>query len=251
MSSDSSLRVRSTIIKVPDASPGLLIVNGRQTSFTLERVWQSPVAPVPNMTVDVELDASGAIAAITAVTPARLATERLNEIGRTLGKFTQGSGKDGAALAQRALTDFVGRMGMLSVAAAVVLWIAWFFMPGYKLDLGIFGSRTFSVWQFIGLHFQQAGALEIRHGLWPMLGVVCITAPFIVPFVKDTRARFANVLPLVYSLIAIFAQRSSVITQLTLPGINDASSALSMQLGSYVVIAAGAVLALREIRKSS
>lgn len=249
MSSESSLRVRSTIIKVPDASPGLLIVNGQQKSFTLDRVWRSSVAPAANMAVDVELDASGAIAAITAVAPGRLAAERLNELGSRLSQLAHGPGKDGAEFAQRAFGGLAGRMGVLMLTAATVLWIAWFFMPGYKLDLGLLGSKTYSLWAFLGLNLQQTGTIEIRHGLWAMVGIVCITAPFIAPFVKDPRARFANALPLVYSLIAIFAQRTSIIKLLSVPGIVDASAALSMQLGSYLALAASTVLALRVLQK--
>jgi hypothetical protein len=48
MSTEASLRIRSTIVKVPDASPGLLFLNGQQKPFTLEGVWKSPVAPAPN-----------------------------------------------------------------------------------------------------------------------------------------------------------------------------------------------------------
>jgi hypothetical protein len=252
MSIESSLRVRSTIIKVPDASPGLLIVNGRQRSFTLERVWRSPVSPAPNMTVDVDLDASGAIAGITAVDSRRLAAERLDEIGRQLGRLAHGPGAEGAALAQRSLGDLAGRMGMITLVAAAVFWIAWFFVPGYRLGGGFLGSETFSVWQFLGLDLQQTGlgSIEIYHGLWALVGIVCIAAPFIAPFVRDPRARFANALPLAYALIALFAQRSSILKLLNASG-TDASSLLSMRLGGYIVLAAGAVLAWQALRKAA
>ena len=41
------LTSRGTVIKVPDATPGLVIVKGVQKSFTLEGLWRSPVAPAP------------------------------------------------------------------------------------------------------------------------------------------------------------------------------------------------------------
>ena len=47
-------RLRETIIRTPDSSPGLLVVDGQQKSFTLEGAWKSPVAPALNMAVDVE-----------------------------------------------------------------------------------------------------------------------------------------------------------------------------------------------------
>lgn len=46
---------RGTIIKTPDNSPGLLVVDGQQKSFLLPGIWRSPVAPSPNMAVEVEL----------------------------------------------------------------------------------------------------------------------------------------------------------------------------------------------------
>lgn len=45
MSLEASPKVRGTIVKVPDTSPGLLFVNGQQKSFTLEGVWQSSSSP--------------------------------------------------------------------------------------------------------------------------------------------------------------------------------------------------------------
>jgi hypothetical protein len=39
-------QLRGTIIKTPDSSPGLLVVEGQQKTFTLEGAWKSPVAPM-------------------------------------------------------------------------------------------------------------------------------------------------------------------------------------------------------------
>jgi hypothetical protein len=58
---------RGTVIKVPDATPGLLLLNGRQYSFTLEGVWRSAVAPAPNQSVVVDLDNAGVPLSITVV----------------------------------------------------------------------------------------------------------------------------------------------------------------------------------------
>jgi hypothetical protein len=244
-------KVRATIVKVPDASPGLLFVNGQQRSFTLEGIWKSPIAPAPNMTVDVELDPSGVITAITAVESRQLAKEQFDKLSGKLGGFAQGQGKDGANLAKQYLGQLAGRMGTIMLVSGIVLWVAWFFLPGYKLDLGFLGSRTYTLWEFLGLNLAQVGTVEISHGFWGMLGILCIAVPFATPFVKDPRAKFANALPLVYSLIAIYAQRSSIIKAFEGPGVPDASSALSMQLGSYVVLAAGAVLAARALKTPS
>jgi hypothetical protein len=244
-------KIRAAVVKVPDASPGLLIINGQQKSFTLDGVWRSPVAPAPNMTVDVELDPSGAIGAITAVDSRQRAKEQFDKLSGKLGEFAHGQGKEGASLAKHYLSQLAARMGTSTLVSAVVVWIAWFFLSGYKLGLGFMGSRTFTLWEFLGLNLQQAGTIEISHGFWAVLGILCIALPFAAPFVEDPRAKFANALPLAYSLIAIFAQRSSIIKILSIPGVSDASSALSMQLGSYLVLAAGVVLASRALKKST
>lgn len=248
-------KVRGTIIKVSDATPGLLMINGTQRQFTLEGVWKSPTAPSPNQTVDIELDASGQIAAITVVDSAQLAREKFNQLSEKLsgklGEFAQGQGKEGANIAKDHFKRLAARMGTVMLVSAVALWIAWFFLPGYKLDLGFLGSKTYTIWEFLGLNLEQGGAIEINHGFWSMLGILCILVPFIAPFVKDTRARFANALPVVCSIIAIYAQRSSMIKAFEGPGVTDAASALSMQLGGYIVLLAGLVLAARALRSSA
>ena len=239
---------RGIIVKVPDAIPGLMMVDGNQKQFTLEGIWKSPVAPAPNMTVDVQVDASGAIAAITAVDSRQLAKEQFDKLSGKLGEFAHGQGKEGANVALDYLKSLSARMGTVMLVSAVALWIAWFFFPGYKLDLGLFGTKTYSIWEFLGLNLEQNGTIEISHGFWSMLGILCLLAPFVAPFVKDQRAKFTNVLPLVYSLIAIYAQRSSIIKTLELPGVTDVASGVSMQFGGYVVLAAGALLSARALK---
>ena len=74
-------QLRGTIIKTPDISPGLLVVEGQQKTFTLEGAWKSPVAPMVNMAVDIELDGAGFITGLTAVDSQQAAREKLKQIG--------------------------------------------------------------------------------------------------------------------------------------------------------------------------
>jgi hypothetical protein len=60
-------RVRGTVIKVPDATPGLLVSGGRQFPFQIAGIWRSPAAPAANQTLDIELDERGALLALTVV----------------------------------------------------------------------------------------------------------------------------------------------------------------------------------------
>ncbi len=110
---------RGTIIKVPDASPGLLFVNGEQKSFTLGGVWKSPVAPAPNMIVDVELDASNSVVSITQVDLHQARKEQMSHASAV----AQEQGKHAAELAKKGFGELVARMGIVALAATVLLWI--------------------------------------------------------------------------------------------------------------------------------
>jgi len=238
--------MRGTILRVPDATAGVLRINGNPQPF-LAGLWKSPSAPAPNMAVDVEFDAAGMITAITAVDARAAAKEQVGKLGSKLGELAQGPGRDGAILAKRSLALLAARMGMATLVATVVLWIAWFFLPGYALNFGFLGSKTYTIWEFLGLNLESMGGTEISHGFWAMLGIVCIAAPFVLPFMKNVRARFGFALPLVYSAIAIFAQRASLLK--VLGGIPDSSSFVSMQFGGWVVLAAGVAISARALKR--
>ena len=90
---------RGTIIKTPDSSPGLLIVDGQQKSFTLEGVWKSAVAPAVNMAVDIEFDGAGSITGLTVVDTQQVAREKLGQIGGV----AQQHGKEAAEIARQFL----------------------------------------------------------------------------------------------------------------------------------------------------
>lgn len=90
--SDAGSRMRGTIVKVPDATPGLVMISGQQKQFTLEGIWKSPVAPAANQTVDVDLSASGAVIAVTVVDVQQLAREQMKQ----LGGVAQERGKEAA-----------------------------------------------------------------------------------------------------------------------------------------------------------
>jgi len=239
-------KVRGNIIKVPDATPGLLMVGTNQKQFTLEGIWKSVTAPGPNQTVNVELDDAGNVAGISVVDPAQIARERLSEIsnkvGGALGDFTK---SPGAANAQDILRKMVSRIGVITLGASVVLWIALSFMTGYKIDLGFIGSQSYTLWDFIGLNVNAGGMTgpEVSHGFWGLIGIVCLLAPVIVPFISNPLAKFGNALPLVYLGIAILIEKSSINKVLQPAGVPDTGLGFTMQFGGYLSLLAALVLA--------
>lgn len=218
MNSQPSPRVRSKIIKVPDASPGLLFVGGQQKQFMLEGVWKSPVAPVANMTVDVDLDGGGSIAAITVVDPKEVATQKLNEgveVLKTQGlRFWE--------LLLPALRSLVARMGAVALGAGVLLWISWFFFTAATVDTGG-GQLSFTFWGLLGVDFNNPESIAGggSHGFFSFLGLIAIALPFVAPFVRMAWSKYLNGAPLaafVIGLIAIFANEHKVFGELAKMG---------------------------------
>jgi hypothetical protein len=248
-------KVRGNIIKVPDATPGLLMINHNQRQFTLEGVWKSATAPAPNQTVDVELDEAGNVTGISVVDPAQIARERFHElsgkVGGKLGEITQGQGKDAVNIAKEFLRKLTARVGAVTLGATVLLWISLFFLPGYKFDLGFIGSQTYTLWDFIGLKLTMGGGTEISHGFWGLIGIVAILAPIVVPFIPNPLAKFGNALPLAYLAIAILMERSSIAKVIQVAGVPDTGLGLSMQIGTYLALACSLLLAAMILKPSS
>jgi hypothetical protein len=191
-----------TIIKTPDQAPGLLIVAGQQKSFTLEGIWKSPLAPAVNMAVDVEFDDGGSILGLTAVDPQQAAKEKLNQ----LGGVAQQHGKEAAEIARQGVGALVARMGKVTLAAAVIHAIAWFFMPALTIGQNFSPApRSFTLWDLVGLDPNTSlEATPANHGLFALLGLLAIAAPFAAPFLRNPKAKLLYATPLVYLVTAVF-----------------------------------------------
>ena len=238
--------VRGTIIKVPDSSPGLLFLDGQQRPFNLEGVWRSPIAPSPNMTVEVEVDDAGSITAIMAVDSHQLAKERMNQ----LSGVAQERSKEAAKLAQEGIGALAGRMGALALGSAVLLWVAWFFFPAASIEAG--GRVSFTFWGLLGVDFKNLESMATggNHGLFSLLGILAIAVPFAAPFVRAVWSRYLNAAPLAYiviGLITIFASEHSAFREIAqMAGTNPFSWSGML----VVLLAAAAILALGALKKS-
>src|SRR5579871_2183924 len=191
MNSCSAARPRATVIKVPDASPGLLFINGQQKQFLLEGVWKSAVAPAANMTVDVDLDGSGGISAITVVDAKEVGAQKLDE---ALGVAKE-QGARALNVLLPMLRSLTARMGAVSLGAAVLVWISWFFFTSASVNVG--GQVSFTFWNLLGIDFDKPESIATggSHGLFSLLGLIAIAVPFFAPFLRVTWAKFLNAAP--------------------------------------------------------
>ena len=197
--------LRGKVLKVPDATPGLLFVNGQQKVFQIDGVWRSmSVAPAPNQTVDVELDESGAVLSIRPVSDSDLAREELMRAQR----IAQEKSKALAATA-------VAKVGKPVLIATALLFAGWFFLDYFSLNIPFFGMGikihpTF--WQGVGYIRAATDAMdnplaaiarssrEYSTGIYGVLAVICLAGPLLPLIWKDKRAHLGAVLPLLFTL---------------------------------------------------
>lgn len=248
----TAIRSRGTIIKVPDANPGLVMVEGQQLAFVLEGRWKSPVAPAANMVVEVDLNEAGVVSAISVVDSQQLAKEKIDQ----LSGLAQQHGKEAAAIAKQGVGTLAARMGTPTLIAAVAVWVAWFFLPAAGIDF-LFVSRSFTFWQILGLNGANlADPSASSHGLFALIGILAIALPFAVPFVSHPRAKLLNAAPLAYLVLAILGLAWRVNSASGSAGGNSeiargmareiasaAWDAISIGSGTYLLIAATGFLA--------
>jgi len=187
---------RGTIIKVPGNEPGLILANGKQWPFGMEGVWVSPVAPAANQTVEVTLDAEGHVARVSVVDAQQVAREKFNQFAGVAGEH----GQQVAAVAKANFAVVAARMGYPLLIAAVVLWVAWFFMTSLQINMGSYSLHSFSFYELCGLSLNSQG-VDSHTGFWSLLGVLCIVAPWAAPWLRQRWASLLNLAPLVFVVL--------------------------------------------------
>jgi hypothetical protein len=252
------LKARASIIKVPDSSPGILFIGGEQKSFIVERIWRLPIAPAANMVVDVDLDSTGNVTAVTAVDAQALAKERLNQFSGV----AQEQGKQVADMAKASVGALAARMGKVPLIATVSACVAWFLLPAGGLNLGFLGSKSLTFWELLAIDLSNPMNMATRggsHDLWAMLGIAALVAPFTVPFLKHPQAKYLNAMLLAFLVLTPiktwwdFSQALGPFAN-TGGGVPDGalkeiSSIISVGAGTYVLIIASIVLAVQAFKR--
>ena len=108
--------------------------------------------------------------------------------------------------ASQGVATLVARMGKAALAATVILWIAWFFMPGLGFSVNFFGvgqTKSFTLWDALSLdpiNNMNPGS----SGLLNLIVIVGIVAPLAASFIQHPQARYLYAAPLACLLIAWF-----------------------------------------------
>ena len=199
--------LRGVVIKKPSDTPGLIVANGTQYPFRLERLWQSAIAPSVNQAVEVHLDGAGGITAI------RVATDTA-PAQKAVGQLADFALEHGSGLAEKARTAAMTlrqRMGLYPLIAACVLVFAWFTLASVS---GIsYDTSGLSLWDMSSLDMNSIAKLRLKeHGVLSLLGLLCLAGPFVAAFARQRVTRLAGALPLafvVFTVLRIFINANS------------------------------------------
>jgi len=235
-------QLRGTIIKTPDTAPGLLVADGQQKTFTLEGIWRSQVAPAVNMAVDIELDDAGFITRLTAVDLQQVAREHLEQ-----------ARKDAADKARHGVGALAARMGKITLTAIVILWIAWFFMPGLSFSVSFLGAgqvRSFTLWDALALD-PSNNMSPTNHGFLSLVVITGIAAPFGAAFIRRWYARFLYAAPLSCLAIAWLGVVHTIDKGLAATGLPPGLVGLKMSpgYGAFIIALASLVVAARVLKR--
>jgi len=143
------------------------------------------------MQVEVQLDDAGSVVNITALDTQKVVGEKINQY---LGRLAQ-------LFQQRGVRGLVTQVGKGTLVVTIILWIAWFFLPGITVDISkiAYGmpAVTMSLWDAMALdvdslHVMTPGSHNFFGGLFVLLA---IAAPIAVPFIRSKWSRLLYLAP--------------------------------------------------------
>jgi len=227
---------RGRVLRDPNQGPGLLMVEGRQYPFLMDRIWRSEVPATPGLVVDVDFDNHGNLNGITAVSKSQ--TGRCEHDAVRTGSGAA-SPSEAWLWANGFLMRFAGSAGLL---------LCWLFLSAVSVRLAFFGRLDLTFWQILG--YLNADSLRQvtdvttspDAGAWGFLGLLALAGPFLPLFWKNRWAHLAGILPLSFiglvSFRIVAAMQATVASEISagdgLATSHGTVHAAGMDLGTYL-----------------
>lgn len=246
------MKKRGKVLRDTSTGSGLLMVEGKQYTFPLERVWKSETPPRPGLAVDVELDDGGTVQSVTAVPESQIAKEQAEQA-------LAAARAKGGALASSA----VARFGMPTLVATGLLIIGWFFLSTISINAGFLGKLDFTFWRVLSFvnaknAFEALGTLKDggSAGFYGLLAVIALVGPFLSAFWKDRRAVLGGLLPLLFMLLVALLVRNAIASatagapaEMMDAARDEIAKQISVGMGAYVSLLAAVYLAFISVKK--
>jgi hypothetical protein len=233
---------RGRVLRDTSHGEGLVFIEGTQYSFRLEGMWRSEFAPSVNMPVEATFDEQGQLVSLISVPLATLGREQAVHVFDAAGNAVQVLTTELQAKGLPFAKVWAQRAGYDTIGAALLLIVAWFWLPVATLGLGILGNSSLSLYEVLGyLNGGFLGLARGRAGFYGFLLFGALAGIFLPQLWKDRRAYYAMSLPLGLTLLVVMRayQHAFVL------GGASAWNALSFGSGLYLALAAACYLTWR------
>lgn len=158
-----------------------------------------------------------------------------------------------------AIAGILTPLGLMPFVATILCWICWFELPGVTISALGAMQPPLTLWGALAFGKTESGSMEIggdaSHGILSVLVVICLLAPFAVPFIRHRLARFIYAAPLFGFVVGGLAIASALNEFNSIAGQNGGAVASPIQtsfgFGAYlagllsIVAAAGVVTSAR------
>ena len=199
---------RGRVLRDTNVGPGLVTVDGKQYTFTIEDMWLSEVPARSGMVVEVTFAEAGVPLTLRAVPESQIAREQ----AQTALANVQ---MQGSALA----SGLRARYGTLPLIAFAALIVGWFFLDAISLG----GARVqFTFWQLLSYVGNARALLDSigtannpGSGIFSLLAFLALAGPVLRFFWSDRRAQLAGSLPLLLMLLVGWEVRSGILQAIT------------------------------------
>jgi hypothetical protein len=114
------------------------------------------------------------------------------------------SGQQAVDMARKGFGAIISRMGLVTLIAAVFVWIAWFLLAGFTLSISFFGAAeatSSTLWDSLALD-PTSNMAAGSHGFLSLLVIVLILVPFAAAFIPNPLAKYLYAGPLLAVLLA-------------------------------------------------
>jgi zinc-ribbon domain len=150
-------------------------------------------------------------------------------------------------------------LGLMPFIATILCWLCWFELPGVTISALGAMQAPLTLWGALAFGKTESGTMEIggdaSHGILSVLVIICLLAPFAVPFIRHRLARFIYAAPLFGFIVGGLAIAYALNEFNSIAGQNGGSVASPIQtsfgFGAYlagllsIVAAAGVVTSVR------
>lgn len=243
---------RGRVLRDTNAGPGLLTVDGKQYSFTLEEMWQSELPPRPGMIVEVKFNDEGAPETVRMMPATQVAHEQ------AAAHLAETQKRDELA------SNPIERFGLSTLVAEGALLLGWFSLPFFSVK-AVYLSRSVTLWQVLSYSGAgntilnlggNAGGASSGESMYQLLGILCVLGPLLPHVWKDRRALLGDLLPLAFLLLmatVIFSSlheampsgADSMSREMASMALDNVLKALSFGIGAYLCSVVAVYLAFK------